>query len=55
MSEDKIYPVAKEVESHTHIRRDQYFAMYDASINRPEHFWSQKADEFLTWFKPWNC
>ena len=54
MSEHKVYPVAKEFENHTHIRSDQYRAMYDASINRPEEFWSQKADEFVTWFKPWE-
>lgn len=54
MSEHKVYPVAKEFENHTHIRSDQYRAMYDASINRPDEFWSQKADEFVTWFKPWE-
>ncbi|HCC43954.1 MAG TPA: acetyl-coenzyme A synthetase, partial [Gammaproteobacteria bacterium] len=28
--------------------------MYDASIKRSEKFWSQKADEFINWFKPWD-
>jgi len=54
MSEHKVYPVPKETESHAHIRNDQYLAMYDASLNRSEEFWSQKADEFLTWYKPWD-
>ena len=54
MSEHKVYPVLKEIESRAHIRSDQYHAMYDASINRPEEFWSQKADEFLAWSKPWK-
>ena len=54
MAEQKIYPVPKEFENHTHIRNDQYLAMYDASINRSDEFWSQKADEFITWFRPWN-
>ena len=54
MPEQKVYPVPKEFENHTHIRNDQYLAMYDASINRSDEFWSQKADEFITWFKPWN-
>ncbi|HAT27199.1 MAG TPA: hypothetical protein DCS89_09305, partial [Gammaproteobacteria bacterium] len=53
MSEHKVYPVPKEFENHAHIRDDQYLAMYDASINRSDEFWSQKADEFITWFKPW--
>ena len=54
MAEQKVYPVRKEFENHTHIRNDQYLAMYGASINRSDEFWSQKADEFITWFKPWN-
>ena len=54
MAEQKVYPVPKEFENHTHIRNDQYLAMYDASINRSDEFWSQKADEFITWFKPWD-
>ena len=54
MPEQKVYPVPKEFENHTHIRNDQYLAMYDSSINRSDEFWSQKADEFITWFRPWN-
>jgi len=54
MSEEKIYPVRKDAESRAHIRNDQYLAMYAASIERPEEFWNQKADEFLTWTKPWD-
>jgi acetyl-CoA synthetase len=54
MTEQKVYPVSKEYENHTHIRNDQYLAMYGASINRSDDFWTQKADEFITWFKPWN-
>ncbi|MDA0272494.1 MAG: acetate--CoA ligase [Proteobacteria bacterium] len=54
MSEHKVYPVPKEFENHAHIRNDQYLAMYDASINRSDEFWSQKADEFITWSKRWN-
>ena len=54
MSDHKLHPVPKETENHAHIRNDQYLAMYDASVSRPEEFWSQKADEFLTWNKPWD-
>ncbi|MDG2070917.1 MAG: acetate--CoA ligase [Pseudomonadales bacterium] len=54
MSEEKIYTVQKDAESRAHIRNDQYLAMYAASIERPEEFWNQKADEFLTWTKPWD-
>ena len=54
MSEEKVYPIQKDAESRAHIRNDQYLAMYEASIERPEEFWNQKADEFLTWIKPWD-
>lgn len=54
MSGHQAYPVPKETENRAHIRNDQYLAMYDASINRSEEFWSQKADEFITWYKPWR-
>lgn len=54
MIEDKVYPVQKDAESRAHIRNDQYLAMYEASVERPEEFWNQKADEFLTWIEPWN-
>ncbi len=54
MSEDRTYPVQKDAESRAHIRNDQYLAMYEASINRPEEFWNQRADEFLTWIRPWD-
>ena len=54
MSSSKTYPVPTEVSNHAHLREEHYLAMYDASINRPDEFWSQKADEFLTWHAPWS-
>ena len=45
MSEEKVYPIHKDLESRAHIRNDQYIAMYQASIERPEEFWNQKADQ----------
>ena len=54
MSVHQVYPVPKEAQNRAHIRNNQYLVMYDASINRSEEFWSQKADEFLSWFKPWD-
>ncbi len=54
MSDHPLYPVAKETKNRAHIRNEQYLAMYEASINRPDEFWSQKGDEFLSWSKPWD-
>jgi acetyl-CoA synthetase len=54
MSQSKVYPVSSEVESRALITNDQYLKMYAASIERPEDFWTQQANEFLTWYKPWD-
>ena len=54
MSEAKVYPINKGAESRAHLNNDQYRAMYEASIEQSEEFWTQQAKEFLTWFKPWN-
>jgi acetyl-CoA synthetase len=54
MSQSKIYPVSSEVESRALITNDQYLKMYAASIEQPEEFWAQQANEFITWYKPWD-
>ncbi|MEX2489664.1 MAG: acetate--CoA ligase [Pseudomonadales bacterium] len=54
MSTDKVYPVHKEMAARAFADAHQYEAMYEASIERPEEFWSQKSNELLTWFKPWE-
>lgn len=54
MSQDKLYPVSSDAKSRALISNDQYLEMYEASIERPEEFWSQQANEFLTWYKPWE-
>ncbi len=54
MSQTKLYPVSPEVEARSLITNEQYTAMYDASINHPEDFWTEQANLFLDWYKPWN-
>ena len=54
MSKEKVYPVQEATKARTHILKEQYEAMYDASIDQPEQFWTKKAEEFISWFKPWN-
>ncbi|HIG39868.1 MAG: acetate--CoA ligase [bacterium] len=54
MSEDKVYSIIPSAAARAHINDDQYRAMYDASINEPETFWSEQASEFLTWEKSWD-
>ena len=28
--------------------------MYRQSIEDPEGFWSEQAEKYVSWFKPWN-
>ena len=33
---------------------EQYEKMYDRSINDVDKFWSEMADEYITWYKKWD-
>ncbi len=54
MSEHKIYDVPEKIAKHAHINAKQYHEMYERSINDSDAFWSEQADEFLTWSKRWD-
>ena len=54
MSKEKVYPVSKEAQSRAHIHKEEYEAMYKSSIEEPEQFWTKKAEEFISWFQPWE-
>ena len=54
MSEGKLYPVPAEFAAHAWINNDQYLAMYQRSVDDPEGFWAEQANQFITWFKPWD-
>ena len=54
MSDVKVYPVRQDVAESAWINNQQYLVMYERSISDPEGFWAEKANEFVTWFKPWD-
>jgi acetyl-CoA synthetase len=54
MSESKIYPVPAEFAAQANINSAQYEEMYQQSVEDPEGFWSEQAENYLSWFKPWN-
>jgi len=54
MSKDKLYPVPSSVSSDAHIDAAKYELMYQESINNPEHFWAEQAEEFVSWYKKWD-
>jgi acetyl-CoA synthetase len=54
MEEKRSFPPSKEFSSKAHIKSlDQYKKMYERSINDPESFWGEQAQN-LEWFKKWD-
>ncbi len=54
MSESKVYDVKAEFAKGAHINEKTYKEMYKRSVEDPDGFWAEKAEEFLTWDKKWN-
>ena len=54
MQDSKVYPVPSILAADTHIDKARYDAMYRASIEQPEQFWSEQAAQFLTWQQRWH-
>jgi acetyl-CoA synthetase len=54
MSDEKLYPVPAEFAAKSHIDDARYQEMYQRSIDDPEGFWTEQAEQFITWFKPWD-
>ena len=50
---DKFEPIAEFRENAWIKSMDEYKAMYDKSINDPEGFWAEQAEQFH-WFKKWD-
>ncbi|MCF6281889.1 MAG: acetate--CoA ligase [Candidatus Polarisedimenticolaceae bacterium] len=54
MSEVKVHPVVAEIAANAHIDAAKYEAMYRQSIDNPDAFWAEQADQFITWYKKWD-
>jgi acetyl-CoA synthetase len=54
MSDSKIYPVPAEFAAQANITDDQYQEMYKRSVDDPEGFWGEQAEQYVTWFKKWD-
>jgi acetyl-CoA synthetase len=55
MSDSKIYPVPAEFAAQANVNSSQYTEMYQQSIDDPEGFWSEQAENYISWFKPWDA
>jgi len=54
MSSLPLYPVPASWQDSAWINKQKYTEMYRQSVDQPEQFWAQQADEFLTWDTPWQ-
>ena len=54
MSETAIYPIPKHWQDSAWIDSVTYREMYRQSIEAPDEFWSQQAQQFLQWQQPWQ-
>ncbi len=54
MSSLPMYPVPASWQDSAWINKQKYTEMYRQSVDQPEQFWAQQADEFLTWDTPWQ-
>ena len=51
---EKTYPIVPEIAESAHIDESQYRAMYERSLNDPDAFWAEQADEFVSWDRRWD-
>jgi acetyl-CoA synthetase len=51
---EKIYDIPTKLAQHAFINEEKYHQMYQHSVNDPAGFWSEQAEKFLSWYKPWD-
>ncbi len=54
MSDLKIYDVNPDIADQAHITAVSYKTLYQRSIDEPEAFWAEQAEQFLEWSKRWD-
>ncbi|ESS72567.1 acetyl-coenzyme A synthetase AcsA [Methyloglobulus morosus KoM1] len=54
MSESKLYRVKPEIAASAYIKQPDYQALYRRSVEQPEQFWAEQAEQFLDWSQPWQ-
>jgi acetyl-CoA synthetase len=49
------YPIPEKIKKNAWISgRDAYDKLYKRSINEPDKFWGEIAEEYVEWFKKWD-
>lgn len=52
MKEERKFPPPAELQEEAHVKSmEEYFRLYERSINDEDNFWLEKAKEMVTWFR----
>ncbi len=51
---EMVHPVSAEFAAQANINAEQYQAMYKQSVEDPDAFWAEQANNYVSWFKPWD-
>ncbi len=54
MSDIKIYEIPEHIATNASVTPERYAEMYRRSVESPNQFWSEQADQLLHWFKKWD-
>jgi len=55
MEETRVFPPPQEIVDRAYIKNmDDYQKMYKRSLDDPEGFWGEQAEEFIDWYKKWD-
>jgi len=54
MSGDITYQIPEAIMAKAHINSEKYHELYRLSIEDPDKFWADQAEEFLSWSKKWD-
>ncbi|MCX7832539.1 MAG: acetyl-coenzyme A synthetase, partial [Actinobacteria bacterium] len=55
LHEERIFYPQKEISEKAYIKSiEEFKEIYKRSIEDPEGFWSEKAEELISWFKKWD-
>lgn len=49
-----LYPVTATALANTYLTDAEYQRLYQQSIEQPDQFWAEQAQQFISWYKPWD-
>ncbi len=53
MEESRVFEPSEEIKKQAYLSMEDYKKLYQKSIDKPDEFWSEMADQ-LEWFKKWE-